>query len=355
MEIDNHNVPYSNNNLIDLSLDKGKEWIKFLFKKWVFILLFFIVGVALGINYSRMKVQMFESFLTFSLDESSNSTGGGLTSLVAQFGFGTSDNNLFSGDNIIEVVKSRTIIERVLLTQDTLNGKSITMIDYFNEVLANKNMINKKIIQLKGAFPVGLERKSCSYLQDSILYITYQNILKNYLLASRPDKQLNLYALKFSSPDERLTKVFTDKILAETINFYTELKTKKSEATLKVLEQRIGIIKGEVNKSISNKASTQDANVNTAFSAAQVPVQKQQLNMQVYSTAYGELYKNLEIARFQYLQNIPLLQVINNNDFPMEVIKPNLVKSTLTGGVVFSIIGIFLLTLLHMILVYRKK
>ncbi len=322
----------------DSAFDKSKLWLKFLQRKWIYILLFFVLGAIAGILYAKKQSLQYESFLTFSLDEASKSSGGGLSSFVAQFGIGTAENDLFSGDNIIEVIKSRTILERVLLSTDRYNNKEISLIDYFNALQSKKTSI---------LFPIGFNRENATVEQDSLLYKVYTDILKYNLMATRPDKRLNIYVIKFRSSDEKFTKIFTDKILSETIKFYTELKTKKSESTLQLLEQRVAAIKGNANESISQKANIQDANVNPAFSAAQIPLQKQQLNIQVYGAAYVELYKNLELARFQFLQDIPLLQVINNTNYPMIRIKPSLLKMGMAGAAIIALLALFFFSLYY--------
>ena len=86
-------------------------------------------------------------------------------------------------------------------------------------------------------------------------------------------------------------------------------------------------MKGNVNTSIGNMAETQDVNLNPAFSEAQVPVLKQQTNIRVYGAAYTELFKNLEMARYQYLQQIPLMQIIDDANYPMKKIKASKLKT----------------------------
>jgi uncharacterized protein involved in exopolysaccharide biosynthesis len=78
--------------------------------------------------------------------------------------------------------------------------------------------------------------------------------------------------------------------------------------------------------------------VNAVFAAAQVPVIKQQANIQAYSGAYGELFKNLEIARFQYLNDIPLLQIIDAPDYPMEKIKTGKLISAVVVAIFFNLL-----------------
>jgi uncharacterized protein involved in exopolysaccharide biosynthesis len=100
-------------------------------------------------------------------------------------------------------------------------------------------------------------------------------------------------------------------------------------------------MKGGLNASIADKAVSQDANLNPALAVTQVPIQKQQTNIQVYGTAYAELFKNLELARFQYLNEIPLMQIIDAADYPMERIK----ASRLKNGMLFATVACLLLLL----------
>jgi hypothetical protein len=152
--------------------------------------------------------------------------------------------------------------------------------------------------------------------------------------------------------DEKLSKVFTDRLITETNNFYIEISSKKSKQTLDVLEARVAAMKGNLNNSISSKASSQDANLNPALSSSQVPIVKQQVNMQVYSAAYGEMFKNLELARFQYLNKLPLMQIIDPADYPMKKIRANKLKT----AIVFSVVSCFLVILvLWMIGLFKLK
>jgi hypothetical protein len=46
----------------------------------------------------------------------------------------------------------------------------------------------------------------------------------------------------------------------------------------------------------------------------------------VYGAAYGEMFKNLELARFQYLNEIPLMQIIDAANYPMEKVTSGKLK-----------------------------
>jgi uncharacterized protein involved in exopolysaccharide biosynthesis len=309
---------------------------KLLKKWWLFLIVGLLTGVA-GIYYASKQKITYESKLTFALDESESMSGA--MSIAAQFGLnmGTS-NDVFAGDNIIEIMKSRRMIERVLLSVDTFQNRPFTFIEYYLQ--QNREPGSKE--EAKSVhFPVGQPRSTFTYMQDSLLFKTYNEFAKNYIDADKPDRKNNIFEVNVTNPDEKFTKDFTDILVAETNKFYIEISTKKSKETLDILEQRVAAMKGNVNSSIGNMAQIQDVNLNPAFSAAQVPLLKQQADIQVYSGAYGEMFKNLEIARYQYLKQIPLMQVIDAADYPMKKIK----VSKLKMAIIFSFTACFFIFL----------
>ncbi|MEO8721658.1 MAG: Wzz/FepE/Etk N-terminal domain-containing protein [Ginsengibacter sp.] len=325
------------------SLNSSIQLIK---RNWLVIVIVGVLAGVLGMVYSVYKKPQYKSRLTFALDEADNGAGmANIMNLASQFGlnFGSSK-DIFSGDNILEIMKSRRMIERVLLSVDTFSNKPYTLIEYYLEK-SGKRKSNSKIDKIH--FLPGEKRSAFSYQQDSLLYKTYQNFFDNFLLAQRPDRKLSIYEVNVTSPDEKFTKDFTDRLVSETNNFYVEIRTKKAKETLVILENRAAAMKSNLNSSITNKAAVQDVNINPAFSNALVPVQKQQANIQVYGAAYGELFKNLELARFQYLNGIPLMQIIDQADYPMEKIK--------TGKLKMAIIFSFLAELLTLFIIGSRK
>jgi capsule polysaccharide export protein KpsE/RkpR len=234
---------------------------------------------------------------------------------------------------------SRRIIEDVLLSVDTIDNKPTTLIEWYNQI----ELPYKKNVSFAGIhFQPGELRKSFSYAKDSVLYSTYMDFKRTNIIARRPDKRLNIYELMVSSHNEKFSKIFTDKLIDKTNRFYTEITSKKARETLEILEKRVPVVKEKLDASISSKAIIQDANLNPAFANAIVPLLKEQSNEEVYGAAYGEMFKNLEIARFQYLKSIPLLQIIDPAEYPLLKIKPGKLKTS----VIFSIAFIFIFILI---------
>lgn len=317
--------------------------------KWWLFLIIGLAGAATGYLYASKEKPVYQSYLSFALDEGGSEDGiSGVMGLASQFGisFGGAK-NVFAGDNIIEIMLSRRIIEDVLLSVDTFDHKPVTLIEfYLNE---NQNTYNKK----DGIhFYPGELRKSFSYAKDSLLYNTFLDFKNKYILARRPDRKLNIYELMVTSHNEKFSKAFTDKLIDKTNHFYAEITSRKNKETLEILEKRVPNMKNKLESSISDKAAIQDANLNPAFANALVPMQREETNTQVYGAAYAEMYKNLEIARFQYLKSIPLMQIIDAAEYPMNKIKMGKLKT----AIIFSVIITFLFLLIFStITLFRYK
>ena len=320
------------------------SFLKMILKKWLLLVIVVLLAGIGGIFYARNQKIQYKSRLTFALDDNGSSSGG-FMNIASQLGLSINGgNDIFTGDNISEIMKSRRMIEKVLLSVDTFNNKPYTFIEYYLEESAKP----KSHSEMKIHFPVSQLKSTFSYQQDSLLYETYK-VFSNNILAQKVDRRLSIYEVSVTNPDEKFTKDFTDKIVAETNNFYVEIRTKKAKETLDILEKRVADMKGSLNSSITDMANIQDINVNPAFSKAQVPVQKQQANIQVYGAAYGEMFKNLELARFQYLNEIPLMQIIDAADYPMQKIKIGKLKTAITWMLVSGFIMVFIFWILWII------
>ena len=316
-----------------------KKTAGYFLKRWWILTIAILFGGIAGYIYHAMQKAEYKSHLIFALDEQGE--GGNslsLMNLASQFGFSMgSGDNIFSNENIFEIIKSRRIIENSLLSVDTFDNKAYTFIEYFLEISGRRKSV-PSIADIH--FPPAQLRSTFNYRQDSLLYMTYQEFSDKYISAKRPRLPLNLYEVSVLSTDEKFTKLLTDIIVEKTTNYYNELQTAKNKKMLYSLEDRVSSMKGSLSSSISKSARIKDKNLNPAFSAARAPVQKQQVNIEVYGQAYTEMYKYMELARFQYLTEKPLLQIIDGAEYPMQKIhfgKWNII-------ILFSLFSLLLVT-----------
>ena len=94
--------------------------------KWKVIFIVSFLFAALGVLYAMNNQENYKAELNFVIEDNSNS-GGGLgkyAGLANQFGFdlGLGSSTAFSEGNVLELLKSRRVVEEALLSKVNING-----------------------------------------------------------------------------------------------------------------------------------------------------------------------------------------------------------------------------------------
>ena len=110
-------------------IESIKRFFSYLRSQSKLIALCGLLGLVLPLIYRALQKPAYAASTTFILEEKS-ATGGGLAGIASQVGLDLgslgSGSSLFTGDNILDIIKSRVIIEKVLLTPISGNsGKTL--------------------------------------------------------------------------------------------------------------------------------------------------------------------------------------------------------------------------------------
>jgi hypothetical protein len=325
---------------------KIQEWWKYLLSKWVVIFIGGVIGGAIGLTYAFFKKPIYKAELSFALQD--EKSGGGLGSalgLASQFGIdlgGGSAGGEFSGDNLLELMKSRSMVEKALLTTVNVKGKNETLAEFyidFNKLREGWQGKPEENIH----FLPGSDRSKFTLKQDSILGVFHKEIIKNNLTVDKVDKKLSIISLKGNSTNELFSKYFTEALAKVVSDFYVLTKTEKSVKNVAILQRQTDSVRRALNGAISGVASSIDAapNPNPALQTLHVPSQRRQVDVTANTAILSELVKNLEIAKMSLLQETPLIQVIDQPILPLEKEKTSKVKGLLSG----LFCGVFLIVI----------
>lgn len=331
-----------------------KGWVKFLLSKTSVILICAVIGAVIGFAYAYFKKPTYTAELTFALqDEKTGGSLSGALGLASQFGIdigGMGSGGEFSGDNLLELMKSRSIIEKTLLKPVVINGKQQTLADlyiYFNKLKekwdGKPDMAN--IQYLPEADPSKFTTK-----QDSILGVFREEILKSNLIVDKVDKKLSIISIKVTSKNEMFSKWFTEVLTKVTSDYYIQTKTEKAARNVAVLQKQTDSVRRELNSAITGVAASADANPNPnpIFQTLRVPSQRRQVDVQANTAILSELVKNLEISKMSLMQATPLIQIIDQPILPLKKDKVSKLLGLIIGGMVGAVLIITLLSLRKM-------
>jgi uncharacterized protein involved in exopolysaccharide biosynthesis len=335
-----NNTPQIDNDEISLKelILKIKEWYHFLLTKWKLIVLVGAIGGLIGFTYAYFQKPTYKAVLTFAMEEEKSGGGGlgGALGLASQFGIdlGSSAGGAFSGANLIELMKSRKLVEKTLLSPITVNGKKQSLVDYYLEFNEVKKDWDEEPLLKELSFPVDNDRTKFSLQQDSILFIIYKDLIKNDLSVLQKDKKITIMNIEINSINEQFAKVFCETIAKETSEYYVEIKSKKSKMNVDILQHQADSIRAELNSAISGVAAATDNvfNLNSAMNVKRTPSARRQVDVQANTAILTQLVGNLELAKVTLRKETPLIQIIDRPIFPLEKEKVGKLKSLVLGG-----------------------
>ena len=330
----------TNQNEISLKeiVEKIREWYLYLLNNWKLILIIGLLGGMVGLGYALSQKPKYSATLTFALeDEGSGGGFGGALGLASQFGFdlGGSGGGAFEGANLIELFKSRKIVQKTLFRPVKFGGTTISLAEMYilNEGWRKKWNDNSN---LKNLFFLPENKNNIqTRQQDSILGIIYRNISVNNLNIAKRDKKIDIITIEMISENEIFAKTFSEEIVKEVSTFYIDTKSKKSRINMDILKKQTDSIRAELNSAITGVAVANDNafNLNPALNVRRTPSARRQVDVQANTAILTELVKQTEIAKVTVRKETPLIQIIDQPIYPLKKEKFGKAKGIILGGI----------------------
>ena len=325
--------------------ERLKDWILFLFSKWPTIVLSTLCILFFTISYNYLVKPTYFARTTFVLDNDSTSSMGDLSSLASLAGINASSfidaSSLFQIDNIQELYRSNSMIKKTLMSTANDGKKDFKLIDRFIEVEKLKNKWDKLGVNINNFEST----KTISRTKDSLIKELIKIIKRENLIVDKPSRKTTILEIGFDHKDEILAKTFNENLVKIVNQFYNKTKTLKTGSNLKILQRQSDSVKIVLDTSIMLLAEIDQSipNPNPLSKVNLVPYQKAMIDVQANSAIYQELLKQLELAKVTHRKNMPLIQVIDSPNYPLENSRWKLLKTIVYGiimGLIFSIFSL---------------
>lgn len=324
---------------------KAKEWYTFLLSKWKTIVLAGIIGAILGLGYSFYKKPVYTATLTYALEDG-KAAGGGLGSLASSFGLDLgsagSNSGAFAGANLMELFKSRAMVEKTLLAPVTQNNKTISLAEMYIQDKKWRDKWDEKP-SLKGLkfFP-NADRTKFTRAQDSIFGVIYNDLSNNALTVDQKDKKVAIGTITMKGTNEYFAQQFTLALTNTVTDFYIETKSKRAKENMDILVRQTDSIRGELNGAITGVAVANDNTfgLNPALNVKRVPSARRQVDVQANTAILTEIVKQAELAKVTLRKETPLIQVIDQPILPLPKEKFGKAKGILLGGILAGFLAV---------------
>lgn len=285
-----------------------QELISRSFKIGLFVFLFSLTAVLINFfQDSRYKAE-----LSFVVEDKQKSTPlSSVSGLASQFGFDffSSSNSTFSQANIMELLKSRGVISKTLLRS---NNKNLFIQNYISMYNLDSDWKNNKDLE-------GITfKKQIDIKHDSIITMIWEKIIEDDISVEIKNDETDIIYLSFKSKEEKFAKLFSENLIDEMSSMYIEYQTKQSTNTIDFLQNRADSVFNELEKAEEEFARVKDINQRIIKASGRLKELQLMRSVEVLSTMYLELVKNIEISKLTLLNQTPIIQVIDRPTLPLE-------------------------------------
>jgi uncharacterized protein involved in exopolysaccharide biosynthesis len=330
-------------------LEKAKEWYTYLISQWKIIVLAGVIGAAVGLAYSISKKPIYTATLSFALEDEKGGGMSGALGLASSLGLdlGGSAGGMFTGSNLTELFKSRSMVEQTLM-QPVLDGNdTISLAEMYIRIMEWRKVWQEKPKLKAIQFPPLTKRKYFTREHDSIMGKMYADLSKTSLTVAQKDKKISIISIDVKSENETFAKAFSETLAKQVSNFYVDTKSKKARINMAILQHQTDSIRAELNGAITGVAVANDNTfmLNPALNVNRATSAKRQVDVQANTAILTELVKQTELAKVTLRKETPLIQVIDRPILPLPKEQFGKAKGILMGGILAGFFIIFVLVL----------
>lgn len=313
----------------ELEFKLGEVWIQHLKKmtklkqhRKVIIYCGIILSLLAG-SFSLIKSVTYTARVNFVIEENKQSSSGLFSALAGQVGLDMSalsgNSGILAGDNILELLKSPTILKKVLLSSDPEDtSRSIAWVyatSYgFAEEFLDK-VGNKSIFLPMSTL---LQSTTRSRVEDSLLQIINKGIIEKELSVFKPDKKLSVFSLELTTKDERLSQLISVRLIDQVSKLYIDTKTKRLRNNVDRLQRKADSVSYLLNQKIYNSLSKELINVNPYSINSQAELEISRRDKSLLGIIFSDLNKSLDISKTALIQETPTIEIIDIPELPLK-------------------------------------
>lgn len=313
----------------------------YLLKMWYVLLLAAILGGGYG-YYTMQKIKpTYTASYTFVLSTDQTGRSNGLAGLASQLGFDgltSSPDNIFSGDNIIELFKSRKLIGSALLSEvDTSTHE--TLLNY---------ILQRRFVRAYKRFGAFNNTPATYDTARTRIYRAVISMVGGTFLVFKKDKKLIFYVISATNTDPGIAYNVAKTMLTETSKYFIDTRTKVSANSVQLLKHEADSLGNILSHTFSSTAAMNDRtyNLNPSLTVQRSGSIFNQAKANAFAGAYTEVMRNLEVAKINLQKETPLYRIIDEPELPLYAVAPNKFRKMIyTSAIAVFLISIVLISL----------
>ncbi len=331
-----------------------KTYVAYLRTKLLLIVGVTVVGSLLGLLYVSFKPIKYTARSSFVVEDSKSLGGSGLMGAISgQLGpellGALGGSNLLSGENIIELAKSRSLLRKTFLT--SYDGSNVSLADrYATSLKLKEDWLDSRKVGVNIDF--SLSKKKYSRLEDSLLNTLIDRVIKKDIEVFKPDRRLSLFEINITMRDEQLASLFCTRLLSKTSDLYINAKTKRIKGNISRLQHLADSLQRYANQRVRTTAQSnfKMLDLNPQYYDQEVESTINTREESLSGMIYAEVLKNLEISKASLLQETPTIQLVDSPDTPLP---SNLIEWY--EGLIYGLLGGLFAIIFILVFLFEPK
>ncbi len=281
----------------------------FVGRRWYMVLLALIASVVIGYFCRPTKQTTYTATFTFVL--STETKSGGITGLASQLGLevgaGGSE-NIFSGDNILELFKSRKMVTSAF--KHPVDDSGTDMLAYLVKKLYPD--------QAKQVLPFPANETRFNPAQKNMFERMIELVTRSFSVGKK-DKKLIFYYISSTTASPDISYLVAKNMLDQTSEFFIETKIRVATTSMQLLQKEADSLGRLLGYTYQSTASLADRtfNINPSILVQRSGAQLGQAKAAALSAAFAEVMRNLELSKINIQKETPLFQVIDEPVLPI--------------------------------------
>lgn len=331
-----------------LSMAALLRWIRSHFVRLLIVLL---ISISLAIVWVIKQPVSYTAELTFMLNDENNPQVSGINSVLGQLGLPVTGGR-YNVDKLLEIAKSRNLMQSTLLSEGTIEGKVDLLANHFIHFLELDTRWKYEDESLEGfLFQNGkpLETQKEFYVMKSLvdLIAGHKRDRSNALFTTDYGATDYIMSFVIQTPHEELSISFLNELYDKVSAFYVTQATQKNAEVLQLIEAKRDSLTQLINSKAFKAANLRDRNSASFRNTNRVEIALLEAELIALRGTMEEVSKNLERADFVLETSTPLIQILDRPVAPISPQKPGLIRTVLLG----ALAG----TLIYLCLLFAKK
>jgi len=308
---------------------------------WLYAILFVLLSGFLVYRALTTPVT-YEAKLTFMVNEDDSPGIGGL-SVLNQLGLGRGRAGKFNLDKIVELARSRRIVQQVILapypdstSKDFIGNALIAEYDLATQwAESNPEMAGFRFT--RDSVPAFDLRERTALLSLHRLLVGDEN--NEGLSTASYDDLSGILSLTCETTNEDLSISIARMQFERLSEFYIDQAIERQLQTYEVIRTKVDSISAALSKTDVELAVYTDASNNLFSRVDQVKGQRLNRELLKLGAMQGEAVKNLEYAQFMLKNARPVIQELDIPISPLLPSQPSLPKAIVIGAAMAFVLG----------------